>query len=384
MATYDNTKIIRYGSKAVAVGPTPASGFHILENGNGRNTLAELTGAGSFTNTLKQLHRLTNVSFNYSAPSEDINQLGQTSRVGAAIISAPDVSLSLGYLATNGINEKRIGLDIGGQVSAISGFLAGSTSEKNWFILSAPQGVDAIGATAEQIKGYNVIGIGNGFVTDYSFSASVGSFPEVSLSVEGRELSFYVAASGVDIPALNGDNGRPITGRHFIFPTLVTGEGEPLALRHGDISLEIGVPFGPKVSGIASLAVQSVDLNVSLARERIEKFGTQVDFSRELQLPIDVTMNVNGLMTQLVEGQLSDVLCSNPNYTLDLTIREPSCDGLGPVALRYTLKNAKLESQDFSLDIGSNETVSLSYRAQAGAANDTANGIFISGSHAGE
>ena len=49
------------------------------------------------------------------------------------------------------------------------------------------------------------------------------------------------------------------------------------------------------------------------------------------------------------------------------------------VVAKYTLKGAKLDSQEFSSDIGSNKTVALTFTAQVGGPQDTARGLFISG-----
>jgi hypothetical protein len=40
-----------------------------------------------------------------------------------------------------------------------------------------------------------------------------------------------------------------------------------------------------------------------------------------------------------------------------------------------------LNSESFSTDIGGNQTVDLTYNVQIGGANDTGNGIFMSGSY---
>jgi len=40
-----------------------------------------------------------------------------------------------------------------------------------------------------------------------------------------------------------------------------------------------------------------------------------------------------------------------------------------------------LNSESFSTDIGGNQTVDLTYNVQIGGANDTGNGVFMSGSY---
>jgi hypothetical protein len=45
--------------------------------------------------------------------------------------------------------------------------------------------------------------------------------------------------------------------------------------------------------------------------------------------------------------------------------------------MRYTLKGAKLDSQEFSSAIGDNKSVTLGFSAQIGGPNDTNKGLFI-------
>ena len=49
--------------------------------------------------------------------------------------------------------------------------------------------------------------------------------------------------------------------------------------------------------------------------------------------------------------------------------------------LVYILKDAILDSQDFSQDLDGNETVDLQFSAQIGGANTQTAGFFISGSY---
>jgi hypothetical protein len=46
---------------------------------------------------------------------------------------------------------------------------------------------------------------------------------------------------------------------------------------------------------------------------------------------------------------------------------------------KFKLKGAKLDSQEFSSDIGANKTVTLTFSTQVGGPQDTDNGLFING-----
>jgi len=49
------------------------------------------------------------------------------------------------------------------------------------------------------------------------------------------------------------------------------------------------------------------------------------------------------------------------------------------VMAKFALRGAKIISQEFSSDIDSNKTVTLTFETQVGGPQDTANGLFING-----
>ncbi len=96
-----------------------------------------------------------------------------------------------------------------------------------------------------------------------------------------------------------------------------------------------------------------------------------------------VTLNATATLTDLVQGNLADILCNDQNYDLLITLREPACSGQGPVSMSYSLRGAKLDSQSFTSSIGANKSVDLVWSAQIGGPQDVTHGFFISGSYVG-
>jgi hypothetical protein len=92
-------------------------------------------------------------------------------------------------------------------------------------------------------------------------------------------------------------------------------------------------------------------------------------------------MSVEATVGDLSTGNLSDILCNDQAYDLSVTLRKPTCAsaGVGEVALKYSLKGAKLDSQSFSSAIGSNKTVSLSWSVPIAGPEDITRGLFLSG-----
>lgn len=370
-------KRVIYNTKGVAVGPSPANSFHISLNGTGLGV-----PSGQWDNEISQLYRIQNSSWGFSVTRQDVNQFGNLAAIDRIILESPTVNLDFSYFLTNGYNEKKLGLNIDGTVSAISGLLTNVTDEKNYFIITTPEGQDAINYTDRNTM--ECFAIGNGFLANYSVEASVGGFPTATVTVEGLNIKADIGGSGKTIPAVNPEDGTVISDKEYVLPLLVNSSGMPSALRPGDISFELETPFGAKMPGEFSSGtahIQSFNLSAPISREPLQRLGSKFAFSREITFPVAVTMNITANMADLKSGNLADILCNDQDYNLKVTMKEPSCTGNAPIAMVFELRGAKLDSQNFSSSIGSNETVDLVYSAQISGPGDVLKGLFISGSY---
>lgn len=361
-------KRVIYQSEALYVGPTPPTGYHYSSGNSGDNLIS-------------QLHRVQSANYSFNVSRQDVNQYGQLAAIDRVILQAPTVNLDFNYYLTNGVNEKRLGLNIDGLSSSISGLLNGTTDSKNYFISTSPEGTDNIGYAPAARE---VIAIGNGFLSNYSVDAAVGGLPTASVTVEALNIKVDPSASGNAIPAVDPETGTVISDVTYELPLAVNGvAGQVSALRPGDITIQVAAKFGAKVSGVGSANFQNVRLQAPLARQPLERLGSKFAFSREVQYPVTVTLNATANVTDLVAGNLADILCDDQNYVLSLILREPSCSGQGPIAMSYQLRGAKLDSQSFTSSIGANKSVDLTWSAQIGGPQDQNNGLFISGSYVG-
>lgn len=373
---FSNTKRIIYQSKSLGVGPSPANGAHLTDSFGTPVPMASGLPADG-VNLISELFRVQSVSTDWTVTREDVNEFGHLARIGAEIVEAPQANLQFSYFMTDGHNENKLGFNISGAISAISDIITGDQNEKNYFILTTPQGEDAI--KNADISNYPVVCIGNGFLSNFSIEAAVGSFATANVTVEGRQFAVDLSTTGHPIPAIDPEDGSEVTDFEYIFPTPKGSPNDmPLVLKHGDMTMELESPFGTSVSA----SVQSVNIDIPLARETLQKLGTKFDFSREIQFPITVTMAVSAIVNAYKGGKLSDILCNDQEYDLSLDMREPVCVGSGPLAIKVDLKSAKIDSQSFSIDIQGNETVDLQFSTQISSAQDLNTGLFIAGARA--
>jgi hypothetical protein len=373
---------IIYQSEALYAGPSPATGFHLTSGAN--VAFAGPTG----TTLVNQLQRVQTANYSFTVDRTDINQFGQLAAIDRVILTNPTVSLDFSYILANLSNELDLGFTLNksgdvNETSAISGFLNGTSDERNYFIRTVPEGNDAISYTDSGSANNGVIGIGNGFISSYSTEGSVGNFPTVTVNVEGLNMNFQKGASGNCIPAVNPTDGSALTGIFYSLPIALqngsTGVSSGIsALRPGDMTITIPQASGGGVTA-STMNIQSYTLSFDLARTPIQKLGSKFAFARPIDFPLSVTLSVDAQVTDMSEGSISDLICNDTTtYNPSISIKNPAC-GNSDVVARYILKGAKLDSQEYSSDIGSNKSVTLTFSAQVGGPQDTARGLFISG-----
>ena len=349
-----------------------------------------------------QLHRVQDVSHNVEVARQDVNEFGKLAALSREIIEPPTVGLDFTYYPVDGFNEASgLGFTVQGittdaPTSAVSGIMAqdSTEAEKNYYILTVPEGEDAskgsaYNATDRAAQG--VIGIGNGYLTSYTVDASVGDIPSVSCSVEASNLRFDTSGSGFQNPAVSVSDGSAMPGTVEV-PLSTTGELSAAALRPGDVSITFGSASlqmgGAILPGMTSAAtdnssganVQNFSIDLPLSRTPLQRIGNIFPFSRELDFPITATLSVTANLTNLDAGTVRDLLCNEATQR-DITVTMNNRCGttVADNSMVFTFKNAQLDSQNMSSSIGDNKSVDLSFSAQIGGPTDTTNGVFISG-----
>ena len=374
------------------------------------------TGSGEH----RQLTRVQNANYNFSIDRQDVNQFGQLARIDALVLKSPTVSLDFSYYPTDGFNERALGFYVQTGASAVGNFSSGqmgNSSGQHFYIVTTSEGSDLNYETsANSLVGKSVIGIGNGFLTNYSIDASVGNLPTAKVTIEGLNMnsSLYTSGSGVltvgsapisitgalspQVDATQGVVSTGISGyqKIVVLPTPSQGVGAdiPSALRPGDIVLNFGsygagasldqkaVPIA-NISGNSNgidsngLHLQSASLALPLSRTPIERLGSRFAFARVVDFPIVATLNVSAIVNEVEARNLAVML--DDNSEREITMRIKDSKNTSRDAMIFTLKGSRLKSESFSSSIGSNKTVDLVFETQIGGPNDADHGVFVSG-----
>ena len=357
----------KYGSAGLFVGPSPATGQHFSVGNEGVNLVA-------------QLPRIQSFSDEWDNPLENVNQFGSTAAIDRVSTTSPTPTFDFEYFLTNGVNEKRLGFPIDGNTSCISGFLEGTEDSKNYFALFVPEGTDAVANTNR--ANHFVIGLGNGYINNWSASLSVGDFARATVSVEGSNYVVHANSSGNSIPAIDPTNGSEITSNLYALPVATSGvSNQPTVIRQGQISVE-ALPgndlFGVKLN---SAHLQSAEITIPLEREALERLGNQFVFARPLSTPIDGTVSIDFNVSELATGTLAAIFNNCQSNRFDFRVKLKGCVGDEESdQMIFDVRGAYVDSQSNSMDIESARAGSVQFTVPLGGALDTQNGIFISGS----
>ena len=380
-----------YQVELAYVGPTganAATGKHggtAVFNGYPKSQ-AEIASGG---NLIAELYRVQRAGWNANKNLTDVNQFGELAAIDRIPLNPPTVQLNIDYILSNLVNEQLMGLTISKEgdtqdVSMVSGIIAGTYNPKNYFLKVVSEGADAIDNSATN---YNVIAVGNGFMSSYTSQGAVGGFPTASVTIDALNIQSdaITATTGALIPAVNPTDGTRITGYLYVLPTGLTSiNNAPLtanlgisALRPGDITLDLGIGAGDSFYVPSDLKIQSYNLSFNLNQEDLNKLGSKYAFAKVPVFPVTSTLQVETFAGDLQTGNLIDIVSDNRSFNPSITIKHPT--NSNQVIAKYTLKNAKLDTQASDLNIGSNRSLSLTFNAQIGGPESVTAGLFASG-----
>jgi hypothetical protein len=363
------------------------------------------------SNQHAQLERIQSANYSFTINRQDINQFGQAARIDSIVMDAPTVNLDFSYYLTDGFNERALGFHVetGNGVAGVTGqFSSGHMTYgvgKNLYITTVGEGSDAKGSTGDNLS--SVIGLGNAFLSDYTLDLSVGSIPTVSVSMECANINSTADAklsgtdggySGILTPAVDITDGTMIkesgtyeassgaATRTAILPQFAEGESDIIALRPGDIEIDITGISGSTMSNITgvddenTIHIQSASLSVPLSRSPLQRLGTRFAYARPVDFPVNATLSVSAICSDVVAQNLANVLDgTGAANDLTLKLKSTATNGTQTDRMIYRLKGCRLDSESFSLSVGSNKSVDLTFSTQIGGVNDSDNGIFVSG-----
>lgn len=148
---------------------------------------------------LKFFNRVQSVNLSVDIQRENVQHIGSENFLVRKIVSAPQVSIQMEYLMTDGYEEDVLGLNI-----QRPGFpYANGTIHKNLkdnktlFLAIGEEQFDLIRYTEKEnkFKGIDIIGIGNCFITNFSINAGIGGLATASVTMVASDLTYQCEGS---------------------------------------------------------------------------------------------------------------------------------------------------------------------------------------------
>jgi len=282
-------------------------------------------------------------------------------------------------------------------VTCLSGILTKVTDDKNMFVRTVAQGNDVTVATTGTLD-QAIIAFGNVVINNYSTNGAVGDFPTVTVGNEARNISFHTGANDFkssaagqryQLPSLDS-NGSRVNGTFSLpdFNDRSDLTNNVSVFKPGSIVLDLSQyalsGFGIDTSS-ASLNAQSYSLSIAMQRDSLKKLGNTFEFSKEITFPINYSLSVDVLVSDLVVGNLLTMV-TGKDVSFDVSIShiKPGTENssLGRITgAKYTAKSTLLESMSFSSSIGANKTATLTFGGQMSSPQDATKGILMHGDY---
>ena len=166
------------------------------------------------TNDNKELIRVQGANYGFNINRTDVNQYGSQLRIDTVQLESPTVNFDFSYYLGDGSNEKNIGFNTSANYQFAGAFMD-SFSGNNFYILTSEEGLDSVDFKSGDY--YNMIGIGNAFLTNYNINLSVGSMPLAELSYEAANISSQnglVSGNLItgDLPSIEPELGNTMEG----------------------------------------------------------------------------------------------------------------------------------------------------------------------------
>jgi hypothetical protein len=395
-----------YQSQALFIAPT-STGAQVAKIGGsagsyGPGTLSELAAG---TSLLKKLDRVQSCNFNFTINRQDINEFGKLARLDSIVMESPTVGLDFSYYVTDGLNERLLGFNVTGgtdntsavnSAQAISGLLA-DLEGNNYYILTVQEGEDVVGtdSSTPPANTNTVVGIGNGFISEYSFEAAVGAIPTASVTIEGFNIKADAltgnaqgAITGyspaIDITASPATKLTEIKQAYGLSGAFSTGISTVTALRPGDIILSLPSDADTDgfsdINGANSAHIQSFSFTLPLSRTVLQRLGNTFGFARVIDVPINMDVTISAIVSELQTKNIFDNLCSANKRNMSILLND--CNG--NKKMQFAISGAIFQSESYSQNLGDNQTVDITYTVQIGGGNDVTNGLFMSGSFSGD
>jgi len=285
----------------------------------------------------------------------EVDQLGGDALVGRPLVSAPEVNPSFSYLINDQFtNESKLGLYVGSDKSVLGNYTGSTVYQKNFSFAITPDSNFAELSEATHFTGYDLINVGNAFLSNYQTSASVGSLGSTSVQYQAATLEYSVYGANNPVPSINLISGDKSNTNSFTITD--TGRDDISFFVPSEITLSVeDSQFGPQLSGAN---IQGFDLSFSIPRKKLEGFGSMHAHNRPITFPAEGQVSIEVSVDTFNTGSSEDLFTSDRDYNFDITMLKAGEAN----QMVYKIHNARLDTNSISFGgIGGNMSTSYTF-----------------------
>lgn len=300
----------------------------------------------AMSSMLSDTIRIQNIEYSFINQSVDVKAVGSDKFISRGLQSpvtrSPDVSFSMNYFFAEGKNEIASNLYIGKNYSLFRNFFDFEAKDDiNIFVVASnlDKHTDLSSIISESsFNDYTVIGIGNAFMTEWNYSASVGNFPSCRMNFLGSSINFseYDMNNRPKYPSIKlGKNNQNSPEELILRPSFIGDSGHDLegigrvfdehmdpeisTVMPGDVEVDIekisGEQGGSKIDSIHA-AIQSISITVPVERQSVYGLGSNYVFDRKLQLPITGSINMSLVLREFEYNGVDDFFGQSNVYKM--------------------------------------------------------------------
>ena len=392
-----------YNIWSLNVSEAPATGFSYSDYNNIRHNRSDLTVFDN--NLVYPIERVNSFQYSLDIQRDNVAQLGSRDLIRRPIVNRPFISCSFGYYLVDIRNEKSLGFvvnypDMTGtpilseEICCLRNFTGAETDSRNLYLAINPSSNEDINNRISNpfVSGANisasglyVMGFGNAYLTSYSVSASVGSFPQASVNYICNNILVTSSGSGARIPAVYPKSGNLVNDATFVIPRSETNSRLSV-VRPKDIMIQIlDTGFAETNDGFfaissSGIAAQSFDMKLTLNRDDMRSIGYVMPLDRRINFPIFADIGLSVIVGDNKTVNLSDIVRQDNTYNLLISMYNNNCitNITGKtMAIQYKINNACLNRVSYSYDINSKLLANFNFTSEIDMTRQK--GLFISG-----
>lgn len=330
-----------------------------------------LTNSPGYKNsgsTFEDLSRVQSVSYGFLNDLKKIKSIGSDSIAllegKSPIMRAPNVDFQVEYFFSDTNNEKISGLYIGEEGSVLKNISESViTDDINILIVGSNQDShkDIVLLNEEGFEGYNIIGVGNAFLTSYNYTASIGSVASCSLNFSAGNIVFdvYKKLNLPKLPSLSlgSVNNRSEETLSLNSTSFLNSNPSTInAIKPGDIQVSIKKLEGQKGGADISFLpmVQSISINLEIPRETIYGMGSNYPFNKKIKLPGQGSISLELILNKFESTTAQKLFDESSLYEIKVEHLRGQED-----SLFMEIDKAQLESENFDQSIQNNSSVRI-------------------------